>query len=74
MPYPVPAAGANGGWLREPKPRYPQQPRREAWKPANLIPVVDRNELRRRVAEALETQRPQREAMKAAGLAMLGAA
>jgi hypothetical protein len=62
----VPSAGANNGWLRHIKPRYPQRPKHEAWRPQREIPAVDRADLKRRVAEALESHRHEREAMKAA--------
>jgi hypothetical protein len=61
---PVPS-GASSAWAREVKPRFRPRPARAPWKPANAIPQLDRAELRRRVAEVLETYKQHREAMRA---------
>jgi hypothetical protein len=71
---PVPVGGSESAqWRRDAKPRYPRQPRREAWRPAHAIPHLDPQELRRRVAEVLDANREQRrQALETARAALAG--
>jgi hypothetical protein len=71
------AQGDRGCWRRsKPEDHRAQKAVRkdQPWRPQDRIPRWDRNELRRRAQEWRETARPQAEALKAAGQAMLRAA
>ena len=70
VPVEVPTASSSA-WSREVKPVWKPNPKRDAWRPRDAIPQVDKAELRRKVQQMPDAHRLQRERLRAAGAAML---